>query len=176
MTRAEFRTSLHPSPRGRKTLYLLRHWHYAEAWRLLRHNWLGWARPVRNRLRRWWAGRLDPWAMSLPALLRWLRPGDVVLDADGAERLWLEAFVTRAPIGSLPAIAFRADPRRTARHGCHPVETVWLLEQVGYQVWLLTPNGPVARPANWHALQPAGASACWLLAVPADWTAPEVVP
>ncbi len=176
MTRTEVRVSLHPSQRGRKTRYLLRHWRYAEAWRLLRHEWLGWLRPVRDRLRRWRSGQSAPVATSPTTFLHWLHPGDVVLDAGGAERVWLEAFVVRCPIGLSPAIAFKADPRCTVRHGYHPVETVWLLEQAGYEVWLLTMAGPVVRPAGWYMLLPNDSAAPWLLALPAGRTASTGVP
>lgn len=162
VTRSEPRTSLHPQQRGRKLRYLLRHWRHAEARRTLWHMLAGWARSLLPH-------RPAPppaSALSLRAMLRWLHPGVILLDADGDELAWLEGWLARRP-GPV-AIAYRSDSRRTARFGYHPVETVWLLEQAGYQVWLLTQAGPTARPVGWHTAGLDNRVGCWLLATPAD--------
>ena len=90
--------------------------------------------------------------LSAHAVMRWLRPGDILLDAAGDELAWLAALLAARP--GAAAIAYRSDNRRTAHFGYLPVETVWLLEQSGYQVRLLTQAGPVARPVGWHTPGP----------------------
>jgi len=141
---------------------LLRQWRYPEARRLL---WREVLRPLRPLAR----GRKGPAIPAAPAADpgRWLRPGNILLDADGAELFWLEQMVAA---WVRPVVAYRSDIRLTARHGYHPVETVWLLEQAGYQVRLITASGPAARPDDWFAPAPAGAPGPWLLATPPEAT------
>ena len=153
--------SVHPQEQNRRLRYLLRYWRYAEARCLLLQNL---ARRLRYRL-----GLHTTSAQARvpePDPAPWLRPGDLALDASGDELARLESILGRQTEKPLPAIAYRSDIRLTARYGYHPVETVWLLEQAGYRVWLLTTAGPVARPEEWFAAQPVGASAPWLLALP----------
>lgn len=165
VTSPEQYANIHPEQWGRRPRYLLRHWRYAEARRRLLAELLGWVR-YRLRRSRWFQPPPPPPELSQAALRRWLRPGDILLDAGGAELAWLETTLARLPAGLFPAIAYRSDIRRTGRYAYHPVETVWLLEQSGYQVWLLTTEGPVVRPGDWHAARPAGAPGPWLLATP----------
>jgi hypothetical protein len=157
---------LHPRQRGRKPLYLLQHWRYPEArgilWRdIIRrlHGMLGAGTRIS-------APDVDP--------RRWLRAGDLVLDAGGDELSALAQTLARPANDRSGAIAYRSDIRLTARHGYHPVETVWLLEQAGYQVRLLTTSGPVARPEAWFAPPPEGMPGPWLLAAPPGWNPPEI--
>lgn len=156
MTRPEAHVKLHPQQRGRRLRYLLRHWRHCEAWRAF---W----RMLADRTRSPLSCRPAP-DLSPHVVLRWLRPGDILLDAAGDELAWLAALLAARP-GAV-AIAYRSNNRRTARFGYHPVETVWLLEQAGYQVSLLTQAGPVARPVGWHTPGPDNQSGCWLLAAP----------
>ncbi len=153
--------SLHPQKQGRRHRYLLRHWRYAEARRLL---WQDLTRRLR-RLLGAQAAPVQPRAPE-PDLTRWLRPGDLALDAGGDELTRLEKALSQWAGEPLPAIAYHSDIRLTARYGYHPVETVWLLEQAGYQVWLLTADGPIARTSTWYMPQPDGGPGPWLLATP----------
>lgn len=151
---------LHPRQRGRWQLYLLRHWRQVEARRLLWHSLANRWRQIRGR---------KPAPSPVPVEPRhWLRPGDILLDAGGAELFWLQKTARALLCGPAPAIAYRSDMRLTAVFGYHPVETVWWLEQVGYQVWLLAAEGPRPRPTNWYIRPDEGAPAPWLLAVPLD--------
>ena len=161
VTQPEWRNSLHPHQRGRRLRYLVRQWRQVEArQQLLCDLW-----------RRVWSLMRRPDSVQSltdrPALdlMRWVCSGDILLDAGGDELAALAAMLARLP-GSAVTIAYQSDIRRTARFGYHPVETVWLLEQAGYQVQLLTRHGPVARPAGWHTPQAQNPDDCWLLAVP----------
>ena len=162
-------SSLHPQRRGRRVRYLLRHMGHGEARRLLWRDLT--CRLHRTRGRHDIALQTDP---ALSDLMRWLRPGDLLLDAAGDELFWLELLLRQLSANQTPAIAYCCDSRLTARRGYHPVETVWLLEQRGYQIWLLTKDGPIKRPDGWYTLQPAGTPGRWLLAAPPGWCAPEV--
>ena len=107
---------------------------------------------------------------------RWQAAGALVLAADGGELAVLEALTAGITENPAPTIVYHSDIRLTARFGYHPVETVWLLEQAGYEVLLLTDKGPVARPDDWFAPSPADAAGPWLLATPPGWVAPEASP
>lgn len=160
MARSEPHANLHPRQRCRKLSYLLHHWRHVEARRQLLHMLAGRARsllPFRP------APQPAPF-QSPRAMLRWLRPGDILLDAEGDELAWLTALLERQPCPA--AIAYRSDIRRTAGFGYHPVETVWLLEQAGYEVRLLQQDGPTARPVGWHTPHADSLPGCWLLATP----------
>lgn len=99
----------------------------------------------------------------MPALLSQLHPGDLLLEAGGAELFWLEQMLAGS---ARPAVVYHSDLRVTSQYNYHPVETVWLLEQAGYRVQVLTSNGPVARPEGWHAHFPDPMPGAWLLATP----------
>jgi hypothetical protein len=153
--------SLHPVTAWQRRRYLLRHWRYAEAQRRLLRDLLGWARPLAQRLRAWQPHQPSP--LSPSALLAWLHPGNILLDADGAELFWLERLLAGP---ARPVVVYRSDIRQTIRFTYHPVETVWLLEQAGYRVQLLTADGPTERQENWYNARPDGAPGPWLLATP----------
>ena len=149
--------SLHPNRPGRRGFYLLKNARHPEARRLL---WDGLVNRVRLGL-----GLRHPPSM-IPACvdpLRWLEPGDVLLNAGGAELFWLEKAAERLIGGPAPVIAYCSDRMKTAQFGYHPVETVWLLEQIGYCVLCLGPTGPEERSEGWYDAQSPGS---WLLAVP----------
>ena len=166
VTNANRCTHLHPRQRGRRLFYMLQHWRYPEARRML---WQDIIRRLRRMLR---SGApigtpdVDP--------RRWLHAGDLVLDVGGDELSALAQTLSRLANDRSGAIAYRSDIRLTARYGYHPVETVWLLEQAGYHVRLLTTSGPVTRPEAWFAPPPAGMPGPWLLAAPPGWNPPEV--
>lgn len=107
---------------------------------------------------------------------RWLHAGDLVLDVGGDELSALAQTLGRPANDRPDAIAYRSDIRLTARYGYHPVETVWLLEQAGYQVRMLTASGPVARPEAWFAPPPEGMPGPWLLAALPNWNPLEATP
>jgi len=153
--------SIHPPQQNRRDRYLLRYWRYAEARCLL---WQNLAQRLRHRLG-FHTAPVQPGAAE-PDPSLWLHPDDLKLDAGGDELARLESVLHQRAGQPLPAIAYRSDIRLTARYGYHPVETVWLLEQAGYRIWLLSAAGPVARPEEWFAAQPAGAPGPWLLALP----------
>lgn len=156
-TRQKPLRGLHPSQPGRRGLYLLKNARHAEARRLL---WEG----IRSRLRHV-LGRQPKPILTVAHVdpQRWLEPGDILLDAGGAELFWLERTAKGLISGPAPAIAFCIDRLRTARFGYHPVETVWLLEQAGYRVLILGLSGPAERPRDWYDAPPPGS---WLLALP----------
>lgn len=152
--------SLHPRLRWRRWLYLLRHLRHEAARDQLRTQ-VGVA--MRRRLARSGPAAPDGARPSpLPgSAAGWLGSGDLVLESQAD---LLSRIRSALADGAAPVIAYRADPARLATVACHPVETVWLLEQRGYRVLLLTPQGLRARPAGWHA----GGDAPWLLAVPPE--------
>nr|MBP7688149.1 hypothetical protein [Thermoflexales bacterium] len=61
-----------------------------------------------------------------------------------------------------PVIIYQAAPAHLSTAAYHPVETVWLLEQHGYRVYLLTAQGLQMRPIGWQDDE----NVPWLLAVP----------
>ncbi len=150
--------SLHPRLRWRRWLYLLRHIRCAAARDQLRAQ-IGVA--VRRRLtRRKPSIPSGTRHLPLPACAKdWLQPSDRVLK-NGADLL--SQIRSALADAAAPAIVYQTDPVHLATAACHPVETVWLLEQHGYQVYLLTAQGFQARPIGWHA----DANGPWLLAVP----------
>lgn len=159
----EVHNQLHPTTTAQLRCYLLRHWRYREARLRLLRSFLGWARPA---VQSWRARRSRKWRpdhLSLSALLSLCQPGDLLLDADGAELFWLEQMLAGA---ARPVVVYRSDIRATARYNYHPVETVWLLEQAGYCVQVLTAKGPITRPKGWHERVPGHLPSPWLLATP----------
>lgn len=178
-SRPEPHHDLHPRQRGRRQRYLLRHWRYVEARRLLWRDLVTRARSASRRVSvrlRGHSSRQRSAPTPLAPIKRWLRPGDLVLDANGAELFWLETLLSRLPARLTPAILYRSDVRLTARFGYHPVETIWLLEQANYQVRLLEQNVPIERPSGWYAPQTEDASSPWLLATPPGWSPGEAAP
>lgn len=153
----------HPTSEWQRRRYLLRHWRYREAQNHLLRSLLGWARPHVRRWRDWRTLQWHPPHMSVASLLHHLHPGAILLDADGAELSWLEQMLAGK---ARPTVLYRADIRLTAQFNYHPVETVWLLEQVGYCVQLLMEGGPVARPDGWYMAFAKHVPGPWLLATP----------
>ncbi len=150
--------SLHPRLRWRRWLYLLGHIHCVAARDQLREQ-IGVA--MRRRLARRRPSTASGACLSpLPACAKdWLQPGDRVLKS-GADLLpQIRSALAEAAV---PVIVYQADPAHLATAACHPVEIVWLLEQHGYRVYLLTAQGLQMRPIGWYDDE----NVHWLLAVP----------
>lgn len=154
---------LHPTTKWQQRRYLLCHWRYREARHSLLRSLLGWARPGVRRWRDWRTRRWRPPHLRMSCLLSRLHPGDILLDAGGAELFWLERMLAGQ---ARPTVVYRGDIRLTAHFNYHPVETVWLLEQAGYRIQLLMADGPIERPEGWYAAFAAHVPGPWLLATP----------
>ncbi len=150
--------SLHPRLRWRRWLYLLRHIRCAAARDQLREQ-IGVA--VRRRLARRRPSKASDTCLSpLPVWAKdWLQSGDLVLKT-GADLL--PQIRSALADAAAPVIIYQAAPAHLSTAAYHPVETVWLLEQHGYRVYLLTAQGLQMRPIGWQDDE----NVPWLLAVP----------
>lgn len=156
--------SLHPRLRWRRWLYLLRHVRCAAA---RDQFWEQICVTLRSRLARRWPSTAPGACLSpLPTCAKdWLQPGDLILNS-GADLL--QRIRSALADSAAPVIVYQADAAHLAAAACHPVETVWLLEQHCYRVYLLTAQGVQIRPIGWHDWRPStpDASLPWLLAAP----------